>query len=140
MNNKKNGTDFEKKLCDLFAKEGMWSRLEYPSEDGSQPFDLKVIYRNNFYAFECKDCKNDYFDLNRVEENQRMALRVLFQNLFTFEIYFAFNFNGEYIFVEADKILDEIKFGTKRITKTKMKEIGISFNGIVELIISKRMW
>lgn len=142
MNNKINGNKFERELCKKLSENNIWSRLEYPAEDGSQPFDVKALYRNNFYAFECKDCKNGYFDLSRIEENQRIALQLLGNNLILCNILFAFQFDKDWYFVEADEILfSKDWLGKKRIKKEDMEKFyHLSFDELVEWIKEKGQW
>ena len=141
MSNKSNGTKFEKELCEMFAKEGMWARLEYPDNDGSQPFDLKVIYRNNIFCFECKDCQNGKFPLDRVEENQKIALNKLQDNLFDFQIYFAFKNKDEIIFLEANDVLYLVDFSEKRtLDFNKYNGYYLTFNELVEYIKKRGEW
>lgn len=141
MSNKKNGSDFEKELCEMFAKKGMWTRLEYPAEDGSQPFDLKVIYRNNIFCFECKDCKNGKFYFNRIEENQKIALDKLEENLFNFQIYFAFKNKDEIIFLEADDVLYLANFTDEKFLDfNKYHGFSLNFNELVDYIKKRGEW
>lgn len=141
MSNKKNGSDFEKELCEMFAKEGMWARLEYPAEDGSQPFDVKAIYRDEIYVFECKDCKNGYFDLNRIENNQETALRFLSENMLDPKILFAFKFDNDFLFVEFLDVLWEKEWGKKtRIKKEDLLKNSMDFEELIEWIKKNGKW
>lgn len=141
MSNKKNGSDFEKELCEMFAKEGMWARLEYPAEDGSQPFDVKAIYRDEIYVFECKDCKNGYFDLNRIENNQETALKFLSENMLDPKILFAFKFDNDFLFVEFSDVLWEKEWGKKtRIKKEDLLKNSMDFEELIEWIKKNGKW
>lgn len=142
MNNKKSGNKFERDLCNKFFENGIWSRLEYPAEDGSQPFDVKAIYRHNIYVFECKDCKNGYFDLSRIEDNQQVALELLSENMLSCNILFAFQFGDEWLFVEADDILYELNFERKkRLKKEDIKKMhNLTFEELVKWMKSKGAW
>lgn len=141
MSNKKNGSDFEKELCRKLAENGAWARLEYPAEDGSQPFDVKAIYRNQIYVFECKDCKNGYFDLSRIEDNQEIALKILSQNMLEPQIMFALNFNGEWNFIEYKDILFEKRYGKKKSFKRKeLIKYSMDFEELIDWIKSNGDW
>ena len=143
MSNKKNGSKFEKDLCQKLFDNGIWARLEYPAEDGSQPFDVKAFYRQVPYIFECKDCKNGYFDLNSVEDNQLLALDLLSNNILDCNIMFAFQFNERWLFVEASEIIYQVKYGKKK--KLKEDEIAsmwgvMDFKELTNWIKSKGEW
>lgn len=140
MVNKKSGSLFEKKLCEELGKNKIWSRLEYPAEDGSQPFDVKAIYRGRFYAFECKDCVNGYFTLNRIEDNQEIALKKLSENLKFHHIFFAFNYKGSWSFVSAIDILKLKQAGRKTINLEHLKIYSLSFDELVKFIKDNGEW
>lgn len=132
MNNKKSGTNFEKMLCEKIAEQKIWARLEYPAEDGSQPFDVKAIYRDNIFIFECKDCKNGYFDLNRIEENQKIALKILQENVIDNKIMFALNFDGDWQFIEANDIFYELEWGEKKkLKKEYLYKYSMNFSELI---------
>ena len=141
MSNKKNGSDFEKELCRRLAENGIWARLEYPAEDGSQPFDVKAIYRDEIYVFECKDCKNGYFDLNRIENNQETALRFLSENMLDPKILFAFKFDNDFLFVEFLDVLWEKEWGKKtRIKKEDLLKNSMDFEELIKWIRRMGKW
>ncbi len=141
MSNKKNGSDFEKELCRKLAENGIWARLEYPAEDGSQPFDVKAIYRNQIYIFECKDCKNGYFSFNRIEDNQEVALRFLANNLLDQKIMFAFNFNNDWLFVNFKDVFWLKRWVNKtRIKKEDLIKYSMDFEELVDWIKRNGDW
>lgn len=140
MVNKKSGTLFEKRLCEELAKKKIWTRLEYPAEDGSQPFDVKAIYKGEFYAFECKDCANGYFQFSRIEDNQEIALTKLLENLHTHNVFFAFNYLNSWIFIEASDILYEKRQGRKRIKLDALKMYFMDFDELVKFIKNNGDW
>lgn len=141
MSNKKNGSDFEKELCEMFAKEGMWARLEYPAEDGSQPFDVKAIYRNQFYAFECKACQNGYFNFNRIEDNQEMALKFLAGNILEQKILFAFKFDNDILFVNfLDVFFEKNNSKKSRIKKEDLIKYSMNFDELIDWIKRNGDW
>lgn len=141
MSNKKNGSDFEKELCRKLAENKIWTRLEYPAEDGSQPFDVKAIYRNQIYIFECKDCKNGYFSFNRIEDNQEVALKFLANNLLDQKIMFAFNFNNDWLFVNFKDVFWLKRWVNKaRIKKEDLIKYSMDFEELVDWIKRNGDW
>lgn len=142
MSNKKSGTAFEKELCKKLAERGVWSRLEYPAEDGSQPFDVKAICGNKLYVFECKDCQNGYFDTSRFEYNQRMALNILENYMLDYQIFVALNFEGEWYFVPfVDIRIKEKEKKKKRFKKEEIMQFGstANFEELIQ-IMEKLKW
>jgi Holliday junction resolvase len=73
MNNKKLGTQFEQEFCTLLAQCGYWAHFISPDRTGSQPFDVIACKDNKPYAFDCKTCESDTFNISRLEDNQIMA-------------------------------------------------------------------
>lgn len=107
MTNKKSGTNFENELCEKLSEGGFWCRLMYPALDGSQPFDVMAIDRTgHLYCIECKDCQNDVFPLNRVENNQEISLSNLINNFMLEDrVLFAFKTSVGIYIVVARKVL-----------------------------------
>lgn len=73
MNNKKLGTDFERSMVNLMAKQGYWVHFINPDSRGAQPFDIIAVKDGLAIAIDCKTCKDHIFRLGRLEENQIMA-------------------------------------------------------------------
>lgn len=96
MNNKKLGTEFEKAMVNLLAKQGYWVHFITPDARGAQPFDIIAVKDCFAVAIDCKTCADRYFRLGRLEENQIMA----------FEKWLACGNANPYIAVEhGDKII-----------------------------------
>lgn len=75
MSNKKSGSDFEREFALLLASKGFWAHILQDNRNG-QPFDLIAARDGVTYVFDCKDCTGQYFDLRRMEENQRNAMEL----------------------------------------------------------------
>lgn len=73
MNNKKLGTDFERKLCGMLAEDGYWVHFLSPDARGAQPFDVIAVKNGEAVAIDCKTCKDHIFRISRLEDNQVMA-------------------------------------------------------------------
>ena len=73
MNNKKIGTDFEREFCQLLSDRGYWVHFLNPDKTGSQPFDVIAVKNVTAYAFDCKTCIADTFNISRLEDNQILA-------------------------------------------------------------------
>lgn len=75
--NIKTGTDAENFVAHELAKLGMWAGQFPPAISGKQPFDIIAISKNNTYCIDVKHCKDNYFPFDRVEENQKLSLSYL---------------------------------------------------------------
>lgn len=73
MNNKKLGTSFEKRICEIYAQNGYWVHFISPDARGSQPFDIIAVKNGHVTVFDCKTCKDHIFRISRLEDNQIMA-------------------------------------------------------------------
>lgn len=75
MNNKKLGSEFERKVCDILKSAGYWVHFMTPDERGAQPFDVIAVRDGIAYAIECKTLASNqkYFPITRLEDNQIMA-------------------------------------------------------------------
>lgn len=75
VNNKKLGTEFERKVVKQLSESGYWTHFLTPNETGAQPFDIIAVKNGTAYAVECKTLsdKRNVFNVERLEENQIMA-------------------------------------------------------------------
>ena len=74
---KKNGDDFEKRMCEYLSKNGYYVIYNEKGVTGSQCCDLNVIKNNKATLIECKnlDNKSGKFPLSRIESNQFHAYK-----------------------------------------------------------------
>ena len=75
MSNKKRGSNFEREFASILSAHGFWVRLD---KGYAQTCDIIAGKDNKIYLFECKTCSRDYFDLNRIEDNQDFS-RLIFK-------------------------------------------------------------
>ena len=74
MNNKKSGNQFEAELCETLAVFGFWCH-NIAQNSAGQPADVIAVRDGKGYLIDCKVCSTDKgFDLNRIEENQDLAM------------------------------------------------------------------
>ena len=71
--NKKLGNDFESELCELLHKKGYWVHNMAMNKSG-QPADIIAVRNHAAVLIDAKVCSNDVFTLNRIEENQKLAM------------------------------------------------------------------
>ena len=75
MSNKAIGSEFEKEMAEILAKNGFWVHFIVPDARGAQPFDIIAVKDKKAFAIECKTLVfgRRYFSVERLEENQKMA-------------------------------------------------------------------
>lgn len=100
MNNKKLGTEFERAIVDLLSKQGYWVHFITPDARGAQPFDIIAVKDCCAVAIDCKTCKDKYFRIGRLEENQIMA----------FEKWLACGNTDPYIVVEHNEVIHFVNY------------------------------
>ena len=71
--NRKVGNGFEKDLCRSLSAYGFWAHNLAQNSQG-QPFDVIAARNGVSYPIDCKDCANNVFKLDRIEENQFSAM------------------------------------------------------------------
>lgn len=75
MSNKSVGTKFERDFAQMLSDAGFWVHCLKDNQNG-QPFDVIAAKDGQAYVFDCKDCAGGYFNLSRMEENQRNAMKL----------------------------------------------------------------
>jgi len=105
MSNKKLGSDFEQEVCEILANKGYWA-MKIPDDKNGQPFDIIAGKDNQIFAIECKTCDSRFFNISRIEVNQRYAFEA-FGNANNDYAYFVFKYNGKNYITNADIILSQ---------------------------------
>lgn len=76
MNNKIEGTRYENKVAQILYDNGYWVTLLTASHSG-QPADIIAIRDKEVALLDAKLCKNDVFEMYRIEPNQIRAMTML---------------------------------------------------------------
>lgn len=75
--NRTTGGKFEQELSHILAENGFWCHVMQQNKAG-QPADIIAI-RGRFHTLiDCKVCEQGYFSFDRIEDNQRSAMRMFF--------------------------------------------------------------
>ena len=115
MSNKSTGTKFELELSEALAGRGFWVHRLQDNQNG-QPCDLIACRNGQAWLIDCKDCQGDFFQLSRMEENQRNAM-TLFQSTGNRGGLFAIRFSNSRIYmVPYQKLIAQEKMGEKRLS------------------------
>ena len=75
MSNVSEGHKFEREFCELLAADGYWVHNMTQSQAG-QPADVVAVKFGKATIIDCKNCEGNYFDLRRVESNQRYSMEL----------------------------------------------------------------
>lgn len=122
-NNKKIGSDFEKRYCDYFNKNGFWVHFMNPSANGSQPFDIIAVKGPMVIAVDCKTIVANRFSLDRIEDNQMMAFKKM-NECGIHNTYFSLESRKNHVVNIPSQILIELKEnGVKSIDVREYDEL-----------------
>lgn len=86
--NKTLGNHFEQELAEILSNHGFWCHVMQQNKAG-QPADIIAVKGKFHTLIDCKVCEDGTFPFRRVEENQRMAMR-MFSRKASELCYFAF--------------------------------------------------
>ena len=100
VSNKKIGTEFEKRICNMLNHDGWWVHFIEPKQSGAQPFDIIAVKDGRAIAIDCKTCASGKFSISRLEDNQ----------IFAFEKWLECGNDDPYIFVEHGKEIYAISY------------------------------
>ena len=76
--NRTTGGRFEQELSHILAENGFWVHVMQQNKAG-QPADLIAVKGRFHTLIDCKVCENGYFPFDRIEENQRSAMKMFFR-------------------------------------------------------------
>ena len=76
--NRSTGGRFEQEMSHILAENGFWVHVMQQNKAG-QPADL-IAVRGKFHTLiDCKVCEGGFFSFDRIEDNQRSAMRTFFR-------------------------------------------------------------
>lgn len=114
MNNKRIGTAFEKRICDILNHDGWWVHFIEPKQNGAQPFDIVAVRNGRAIAIDCKTCVNKRFSIERLEDNQITA----------FDKWIACGNADPYVIVEHGEDIYVIPYSyLKDVTSVKLEDL-----------------
>lgn len=120
--NKQSGNKFENDFAKLLADNGFWAHVMQQNKSG-QPADIIAVKGNFHTLIDCKEISNekDGFPFSRVEENQRLAMK-LFTKRCGELCYFSLKFpDGEIRMISLSRIETLESRGAKSITPKMME-------------------
>lgn len=118
--NRTTGNRFEQELSDILAEHGFWVHVMQQNKAG-QPADI-VAMRGRFHTLiDCKVCENGFFSFDRIEENQKLAMKMFFRKAGEL-CYFALKLpDGEIRMISLERCETIRNRGKKRISEEDMK-------------------
>jgi len=120
--NRSSGTSFERELGAILHEHGFWVHLLQQNKSG-QPADIIAVKGKFHTLIDCKVISDDRgFPMKRVEENQRMAMK-MFTRKANEICWFAMKLpDGSIWMVSMTRILTAEHNGSKRISEEKIRE------------------
>lgn len=117
--NRTTGGRFEQELSHKLAENGFWVHVFQQNKSG-QPADIIAI-RGRFHTLiDCKVCDNGFFSFDRIEENQKLAMKRFFNKAGEL-CYFALKLpSGEIRMVPLERCETIRNRGKKRISAEDM--------------------
>lgn len=119
--NRASGGRFEQELSHILAENGFWVHVMQQNKAG-QPADI-IALRGRFHTLiDCKVCDNGFFAFERIEENQKSAMKMFFRKAGEL-CYFALKLpDGTIRMVSLERCETLRGRGYKRITAERMSQ------------------
>lgn len=116
------GGKFEQDLSHILADHGFWAHCFQQNKSG-QPADIIAVKGKYHTLIDCKVVsENGGFPFERVEENQRLAMR-MFQRKCSELCYFAIRMpDGNVWMISLERIETLKGYGKKRLTEKELPE------------------
>ena len=76
--NRSTGGRFEQELSHILAEHGFWVHVMQQNKAG-QPADIIAVKGRFHTLIDCKVCDQGYFSFDRIEDNQRSAMKLFFR-------------------------------------------------------------
>ena len=134
--NRTTGGRFEQELSHILAENGFWVHVFQQNKSG-QPADIVAIKGKFHTLIDCKVCENGFFSFDRIEENQKYAMR-MFTRRCNELCYFALKLPDGGIRIISLSRLETLKGrGKKRLSD---KEIGTETWHLTDWLDSSDVW
>ena len=134
--NRTTGGRFEQELSHILAEHGFWVHVMQQNKAG-QPADI-IAVRGRFHTLiDCKVCDNGFFAFERIEENQRSAMKMFFRKAGELS-YFALKLpDGSIRMVSLERCETLKNRGKRRISEEDMQKETWNLDSWLE---SSRTW
>ena len=134
--NRTTGGRFEQELSHILADNGFWVHVMQQNKAG-QPADI-IALRGRFHTLiDCKVCDNGFFAFERIEDNQRSAMKMFFRKAGELS-YFALKLpDGSIRMVSLERCETIKNRGKSRISAEDMQKETWNLDSWLE---SSRTW
>lgn len=132
--NKKLGNSFERSLCLSLSGYGFWAHNLAQNSQG-QPFDVFAAKNGKPYPIDCKVCENNIFKMERIEENQALAM-MLWRETGNGEGWFALKLNNGEVFFLPFSLLEDLSVTKHLLSESEIRRYGITLGKWVESCVS----
>ena len=118
--NRSVGNRFEQELSHELADRGFWVHVMQQNKAG-QPADIIAVKGKYHTLIDCKVCDNGFFAFERIEDNQRLAMKTFFRKCGEL-CYFALKLPDNSIWLISLERCDTLKNrGKKRLTEEDIR-------------------
>lgn len=129
--NRTTGGKFEQELSHILADNGFWVHVMQQNKAG-QPADIIAVKGKFHTLIDCKVCDGGFFAFERIEDNQRSAMRMFFRKAGELG-YFALKLpDGNIRMVSLERCETLKGRGKKRISDTEMTNETWNINDWLE--------
>ena len=119
--NRSVGGRFEQDLSHILAEHGFWVHVMQQNKAG-QPADIIAVKGRFHTLIDCKVCENGYFTFDRIEDNQRLAMKTFFRKCGELS-YFALKLPDESLWMISLERCETLKNrGKKKLTEDDIKK------------------
>lgn len=118
--NRTTGGRFEQELSHALAERGFWVHVMQQNKAG-QPADIIAVKGKYHTLIDCKVCDNGFFSFDRIEDNQRLAMKTFFRKCGEL-CYFALRLPDNSVWMISLERCETLKNrGKKRITEEDIR-------------------
>ena len=118
--NRTTGGRFEQELSHALAERGFWVHVMQQNKAG-QPADIIAVKGKYHTLVDCKVCDNGFFSFDRIEDNQRLAMKTFFRKCGEL-CYFALRLPDNSVWMISLERCETLKNrGKKRITEEDIR-------------------
>jgi len=132
--NKRVGNTFERDLCLSLSGYGFWAHNLAQNSQG-QPFDVIAARNGKSHPIDCKVCEKNIFKMERVEENQALAM-MLWRETGNGEGWFALKLNNGEVFFLPFSLLEDLSVTKHLLSESEIRRYGITLGKWVESCVS----
>lgn len=129
MSNKKIGNDFENEFCEILSENGFWVH-NFAQNQAGQPADVIAVRDGGSFLIDCKVCITGRFQLNRIEENQQLAMKH-WVDMGNEEAWFALKIENSIVMMRYSDLM-LLKTVKSSLNKSEILKHGVMFEKWVD--------